>query len=382
MKFNKQIAIAVMFVVLVAALALLGACSNRDENIEGKLQLTFQFNGGILDNGATNLQDSVNHACEKNSYVVDIATFPGFKFTRSGYVFEGWFRDKELTDAWDFSKDRITADTTLYAKWRPDIVYTYGVYLVVEGKENELLGRYTVEQGEKFVDKRNYGTNLRSKKRTFERFCSDPALTTPWDDNFVHPGGAVSTEIPVYVQSIDGVWQFVSDYEQLLAAIKTSDSIWLKDNIDCGGKDLYFDTFNAELKGDNHKIFNFNVESFAGTMQVAPQYSIFNQLNAKANIHDVTFEGAHFALADSAISYKLAIAGLAQRVANGAKITNVHVRGTFDSSQLKFVFTATATNVTSDDDIAQLFAQLSFEEYKDHEVTVQNFDSQITKQGN
>ncbi|MGN0527262.1 MAG: InlB B-repeat-containing protein [Acutalibacteraceae bacterium] len=37
--------------------------------------------------------------------------------TREGYTFEGWYRDKELTKPWDFSKDIATEEITIYAKW-------------------------------------------------------------------------------------------------------------------------------------------------------------------------------------------------------------------------------------------------------------------------
>lgn len=36
---------------------------------------------------------------------------------RSGYTFAGWYKDVDCTQAWDFSKDVVTADMTLYAKW-------------------------------------------------------------------------------------------------------------------------------------------------------------------------------------------------------------------------------------------------------------------------
>lgn len=36
---------------------------------------------------------------------------------RSGYTFAGWYKDVDCTQAWDFSKDVVTADITLYAKW-------------------------------------------------------------------------------------------------------------------------------------------------------------------------------------------------------------------------------------------------------------------------
>ena len=39
---------------------------------------------------------------------------------RSGYTFVGWYKDADCTQAWDFSKDVVTADMTLYAKWTKD----------------------------------------------------------------------------------------------------------------------------------------------------------------------------------------------------------------------------------------------------------------------
>ena len=37
--------------------------------------------------------------------------------TRAGYGFVGWFADAALTTPWNFATDKITAATTLYAKW-------------------------------------------------------------------------------------------------------------------------------------------------------------------------------------------------------------------------------------------------------------------------
>ena len=37
--------------------------------------------------------------------------------TRTGYTFAGWYKEAACSNAWDFSTDKITQDTTLYAKW-------------------------------------------------------------------------------------------------------------------------------------------------------------------------------------------------------------------------------------------------------------------------
>jgi uncharacterized repeat protein (TIGR02543 family) len=37
--------------------------------------------------------------------------------SRSGYTFEGWFKDDACTNVWNFAADTVTADTILYADW-------------------------------------------------------------------------------------------------------------------------------------------------------------------------------------------------------------------------------------------------------------------------
>ena len=51
------------------------------------------------------------------------ATQPTPAPTATGYTFGGWYKEAGCTNAWDFSTDTVTADTTLYAKWTP-ITYT------------------------------------------------------------------------------------------------------------------------------------------------------------------------------------------------------------------------------------------------------------------
>jgi len=37
--------------------------------------------------------------------------------TRTGYTFGGWFKESSCINTWDFSTDKVTIDSTLYAKW-------------------------------------------------------------------------------------------------------------------------------------------------------------------------------------------------------------------------------------------------------------------------
>jgi uncharacterized repeat protein (TIGR02543 family) len=38
---------------------------------------------------------------------------------RSGYTLDGWYREREYINKWNFSGDKVTGDTRLYAKWTP-----------------------------------------------------------------------------------------------------------------------------------------------------------------------------------------------------------------------------------------------------------------------
>lgn len=40
--------------------------------------------------------------------------------TREHYIFEGWFKDESMQTEFDFAKDIVDSDITLYAKWKPD----------------------------------------------------------------------------------------------------------------------------------------------------------------------------------------------------------------------------------------------------------------------
>jgi len=37
--------------------------------------------------------------------------------TKSGYTFDGWYKESGCTSAWNFATDTVTSDITLYAKW-------------------------------------------------------------------------------------------------------------------------------------------------------------------------------------------------------------------------------------------------------------------------
>ena len=54
-----------------------------------------------------------------------------------GFSFDGWYKDAELTEAWDFDTDTVTENITLYAKWMTDGAETYVVTFDLGGNGND-----------------------------------------------------------------------------------------------------------------------------------------------------------------------------------------------------------------------------------------------------
>ena len=67
--------------------------------------LTFDTNGG----------SAIDKVTKDSGTTIDLAAY---KPTRAGYTFAGWFSDKELTKA--VTSVKLTANTTVYAKWTQD----------------------------------------------------------------------------------------------------------------------------------------------------------------------------------------------------------------------------------------------------------------------
>ena len=121
--------------------------------------------------------------------------------TRSGYKFVGWFKDTALTEPWNFTKDVVTEDITLYAKWEPTDKPTPTIYKVeysANGGEGEVPKSELHYAGE-FVTVKS--ADLKREGYTFKGWCDsytqisykadeefrmpfrDVCLTAIWEEN-------------------------------------------------------------------------------------------------------------------------------------------------------------------------------------------------------
>ncbi|MCL1947002.1 MAG: InlB B-repeat-containing protein [Chitinivibrionia bacterium] len=73
-------------------------------NINDKYCVSFNSRGGTTVAQTTNVSNGSKISQPSNP-------------TRNGYAFDGWFKDANLTNLWNFASDVVTQDITLFAKW-------------------------------------------------------------------------------------------------------------------------------------------------------------------------------------------------------------------------------------------------------------------------
>ena len=316
--------------ILVITLTLcLSGCGDGGEDLEGKYVATFELNGGTLDYGASNVNTRIYYAYEPGAYILDPAKIDGYRMYRDQYVFTGWYTSPECKpgEEWNFDAKTIETETlTLYAGWEKAILHSYTVYYM-NGEEAIKLGAYEVKAGEKFEDWRNYGNSR--KNYTCIGYYSDSACTQPWDANTKHPGGDTDCDVAVYAKYIEGEWKIVETYDQLEAAIGNG-NIYLTADIDCGGEELYFGSFDAIFEGNGHTVSNFTVPK-NGT-SIKPFSTLFKELGAQADIQNINFTSVIFQMLDvkastDKVEVKPQFAALALDANDAAKVTNVTVSG-------------------------------------------------------
>jgi uncharacterized repeat protein (TIGR02543 family) len=96
--------------------------------------------------------------------------------TRAGFTFAGWYREAGHETPWDFATDKVTANTTLYAKWTLNPVVTYTV--TYDSQEGSAVDSVTgVSVGATIMKP----TNPTRAGYTFEGWYREAGHETPWD---------------------------------------------------------------------------------------------------------------------------------------------------------------------------------------------------------
>lgn len=158
------------------------------------------------------------------------------------YTFAGWYKDKACTNLWDFSKDRVTANTTLYAKWimlgpftindSNEQVYFSRGNLYWDG--NKELFRFEIFQSDFSTKPGPYDRRVRDDEHVSHFLWSKHAETAcqvVYGDSYASDGDVLFTNADAThpktdftVEGQKGVWRTLSpaEWEYLFRHYETS----------------------------------------------------------------------------------------------------------------------------------------------------------------
>ena len=143
---NKKHLTLIAFVILAITLIFsLSGCAGEDDVFEGKYIVTFELNGGTLDYKTSTTNTNIKYAYEPNTYLLDVSKIDGYKLTKNGFNFTGWYTSESCNpaDKWNFDTSVISSEElTLYAGWEKAIKYTYTLYYT-DGENQFSLGNFS-----------------------------------------------------------------------------------------------------------------------------------------------------------------------------------------------------------------------------------------------
>ncbi|MDE7464223.1 MAG: InlB B-repeat-containing protein, partial [Clostridiales bacterium] len=131
--FTALLAAVMMFVFVAFPLA---ACGNLNGARPTLYTVTFDTDGG-------------SEVAAQRIEAGGLANRPDDP-KKAGYSFDGWYKDYDRAEVWNFSYDTVDSDTTLYAKWTEKIgvvVYT----VTFDSNGGSAVAAQSVEAGDKAI---------------------------------------------------------------------------------------------------------------------------------------------------------------------------------------------------------------------------------------
>ena len=290
----------------VSLLAVLVGCGNSTRNFDDKVKVIYHLEGGIYQNCEQPIIQFYDFDEDTSHLIVDPSTLSGQTIMRSGYTLEGWYTEKtgegdnvSYSGKWDFANDKVTSSgITLYAKWKPNITYTYEIcYRDETDNSVHTLGSYEVNEGDTF---NTYYATFYGNKRY--GYTALNGLYTendePWDESFTHPGGETDTAVRVFLHYIEGNYVLVDSARKLLT--NKNANLYLTCDIDFEGDAFSgFGDYKGTILGNGFAIKNFTLsyDNSKNGLVTDPDLnteggllciSLFSSLSG-ATIKDITF---------------------------------------------------------------------------------------------
>lgn len=326
-----------VFGLILLCFLCLVSCGSKNNEPDG-IKVVYELNGGVFQNCTLPIKQYYKFDEDTKKLIKSPEVLSGSSIIKTGYTLEGWYKDSEFKNKWDFAKDEVPVDgITLYAKWNKDIKFTYVVCYYDESNNIIELGTYEVKAGEVFEDWRGFSDNR--KNYTPIKFLDENGNL--WNEEFTHPGGDKDVAVNVFVEYIEGEFELVSTAKELKNA--RTKNIYLLNDIDFEGEEFSFSSYGKIFKGNGYKVKNFKVNVIGNKTSGVDDHldssikaiygSIFGNLK-NAVVEDVMFENVEFVID---IGYdlisKVYINPLCVNM-NNSIVKNVSISATYSISKL------------------------------------------------
>ena len=94
--------------------------------------------------------------------------------TKENYIFSGWYKEAACTTVWNFEKEPVMSNVTLYAKW---VAVTQACTVTFDSLGGSEVAPLTVNKGDKLVQP----TKPTKENCSFLGWYKDASCTTPWE---------------------------------------------------------------------------------------------------------------------------------------------------------------------------------------------------------
>lgn len=226
-----------------------------------------------------------------------------------------------LTDRlWDFERDTVTADVTLYARWVRQTTLTFR-----DRDTGELL--YTMREAPGTVreePKAILDMELKPAEGYTLRGCyADEDLS----ELFSWPYTFTEEDSTVWVSYLEGKWSIVRTPAEFVKGLNTGANISVENDLDFsdGSVKWVVKDYNATIRGNGHTLSGIRLDK-TGDRNSTRNFALFGTLREGAEIRDLTFADVSIRFAAKTPG-QYAVGGLAWSLREGARLENVTLTG-------------------------------------------------------
>lgn len=342
-KTIKLIILAAVLAVLVFALAACGGNPLTEEQLDEmgySVIVKYDFNGGLNSDSL----GEVTIRVRKDARIPE----PGSKGASFGAPskaqssLRGFYLGRETEtgivyrdEMWDFSKDTVTENVTLYALWWDNFV----VKVHCDDQSADRTVDFAISRdkatGEADTVHAEFfsTTGLGMSNRTIIGYYTDEGyteeLTFPRKLDFTDD--ANGRQIDIYVKSVAGAWTVIDSAERFAKGFSFNDNIYLKTDVDLEGMDVNLpNNYGGVFEGNGKTISNLTVNRTVANTDSGTLYlGLFCTVQNWSNVKNVNFENVevNVTLSQSNRIIGYYIGSFAGRIEEKATVENVTVSG-------------------------------------------------------